>query len=50
LRRLRRRGVFHLFVGFGPSVTHDVLRSIDDRRGNTLGTRVGAGLLVGGWL
>ena len=40
----------HLFVGFGPSVTHDVLRSIDDRLGNNLGTRVGAGLLVGGWL
>ena len=33
-----------------PSVTRDVLRSIDDRRGNNLGTRVGAGLLVGGWL
>ncbi len=40
----------HLFVGFGPSVTHDVLRSIDDRLGENLGTRVGAGLLVGGWL
>ena len=36
--------------GFGPSVTRDVLRSIDDRRGDNLGTRVGAGLLVGGWL
>ena len=40
----------HLFVGFGPTIDHDVLRSIDDRRGDNLATRVGAGLIVGGWL
>ena len=41
----------HAFVGFGPSVVRDVLRSIDDdRRGDNLATRVGATLIVGGWL
>jgi hypothetical protein len=40
----------HVFAGFGPYVAHDVLRSVDARPGNNLGTRVGASLVVGGWL
>jgi hypothetical protein len=40
----------HAFAGFGPYISHDAIRRTDDRPGDTLATRIGASLLVGGWL
>lgn len=40
----------HAFVGFGPYLSHGLSRSVDRSPGNNTATRVGAALLVGGWL
>ncbi|CAN5748334.1 hypothetical protein BH11MYX4_BH11MYX4_42870 [soil metagenome] len=40
----------HAFVGFGPSLTQEISRSVDGGSGNPVGTRIGAALVVGGWL
>jgi len=43
----------HLFVGFGPQASTDLLHEYNDPRGGTksiLATQVGASLVVGGWL
>ena len=40
----------HLFVGFGPSGVRDVARSIQNTTYSNPGTRVGASLVVGGWI
>jgi len=43
----------HVFVGFGPSATHQLLAQYSYPNGaqfSNLGTTVGAGLIVGGWL
>jgi hypothetical protein len=43
--------VQHAFVGFGPSVSHDLSNKVEDRSGtNNLATTIGARLIVGGWL
>jgi hypothetical protein len=40
----------HAFFGFGPSVTHDLTNTVEGGGVANLGTTVGAGLTVGGWL
>lgn len=40
----------HAFAGFGPLVAHEALHTVDGRLGGVLATRIGASLVVGGWL
>ncbi len=40
----------HYFVGIGPSITHDVARSLEGSTYSNLSTRVGVSFVVGGWL
>ncbi len=40
----------HFFIGWGPYVSHDVSVWFDGKSSDANGTRVGASLLVGGWL
>ena len=40
----------HAFVGLGPFVAHDAVRRADDRPRDNAATRVGASLVVGGWV
>jgi hypothetical protein len=41
----------HAFIGFGPSVSHDLSNQVENHQtSNNLGTTIGARLIVGGWL
>ena len=40
----------HVFIGFGPTFSHDLVRAADRVGPDNLATTIGAGLLVGGWL
>ena len=40
----------HAFVGFGPSVTHDLMNRFDQNDVSNLRTTVGGHLVIGGWL
>ncbi|MBX3191480.1 MAG: hypothetical protein KF819_31080 [Labilithrix sp.] len=40
----------HLFVGWGPGVSHELSRAYDTGPNDIRRTSVGAGVLVGGWL
>ncbi len=40
----------HLFVGLGPSLSHDLSRTINESGYSNRATTLGAGLVVGAWL
>jgi hypothetical protein len=40
----------HFFIGFGPSLSHDLQRTYQGSSYQNRGTTVGASALVGGWL